>query len=400
MPIFDYKAKTQNGELVDDRIEAASKAEAIVEIQNQRLVLLDIDEVKPPSGASFSRNRISPKELALFCKQLGQLIETGISIHHGIELVGDQHKNKYFKEVLMTVVRDIKGGASISRSLEKHAKVFPDIMIYQMRAAEDGGFLGETLKGLSQEFLREADFKKRIRGAFMYPSFVVVVTIGIVWFMMTAIIPTLAKTLNSFDAEIPAITQLVMTVSEGFQNYWVMGIGIIIGLIVLGIYLIKHPVYRVVIDRIIMKMPLIGHLVSVINVARIARVMGSLMSSGVGIDQTLTNVNKILNNKAMKEAMGEVKDDVINRGQSLSHAFERFNYFPRTFVQIVRIGEEAGNLSEVLVQLADQYEEEVQDTLKAVTGAINPILMLFIGAIVGVIVISMFLPMFSLMGSF
>lgn len=400
MPLFDYKAKTQNGELIDERIDASSKAEAIVEIQNKRLILLDIQEVKATQKSSFTRNHVSPKELALFCKQLGQLIETGISIHHGIELVGEQHKNKFFKDVLMMVVRDIKGGTSISRSLEKHPKVFPDIMIYQMRAAEEGGFLPRTLKSLSQEFVREADFKKKIRGAFMYPIFVVFVTIAIVWFMMTKIIPTLAETLTSFDAEIPAITQIVMNVSKGFQNYWVMGLVGIFAFIACAIFLLKHPVYRLTIDRMLMKIPLIGNLISVINVARIARVTSSLMSSGVGIDQTLNNVNQILTNKAMREAMVDVKDEVINRGQTLHYAFEKYSYFPKTFVQIVKIGEEAGNLSEVLEQLAEQYEEEVQDTLKAVTAAINPILMLIIGAIVGVIVISMFLPMFSLMGSF
>lgn len=399
MPLYDYRAKTTNGDLIDERIEASSKAEAIAELQNQRMLLIDIKEVKPEMF-SINVNRVTLKELASFCRQLGQLLDTSVSVVHAMELIGEGHKNKHFREVLMDIVRDIKGGANVSRCLEKHPKVFPEMMIYQVKAAEDGGYLGETLKSLSANFERDADFNKKIRGAFMYPGFIILVTIGILWFMLTKIVPQLNNTLSSFDAELPNLTKMVVAVSEAFQSYWLIGIGVVIGVSVLSTFLLKQPTYRLVFDKLVMRIPLIGNLVAVINIARICRVMSSLMSSGVGIDQTLTNVNKVLSNKAIQEAMNEAKDDVINRGQSLYKALEKYPHFPKTFVQIVKIGEETGNLSEVLEQLAGQYEKEVGESLKLVTSAINPILMIGIGGIVGVVVVSMFLPMFSLMNSF
>lgn len=396
MPIFDYRAKTQNGEIIDERIEASSKINAILEIQNRRQTLMDIKEVKK-TIVVFEWNKVSLKELSLFCKQLGQLQETGVSVHRGIELIAENHKNKFFKDILMQIVKEIKAGSPISRALEKHANVFPEIMTHQMKAAEDGGFLVETLKNLSMEFSRSSEFSKKIKGALMYPAFIVLATIGIVWFMMAKIIPTLTESLSNFDAELPLITKIVVGVSDFFQAYWWLIIGGTGGLAILGFYLFKQPLYRLIIDRFMMRIPLVGNLFATMNIARIARVMSSLMGSGVGIEQTLDNAIKITNNKAIMEAMIEVKSEVINKGTSLHKALEKYPYFPKTFIQIVNIGEEAGNLSEVLEQLAEQYEEEVGESLKALTSVINPLLMLFIGGIVGIIVVAMFVPMFSMM---
>lgn len=396
MPIFDYRAKTQNGETVDERIEAPSKIAAIMEIQNRRLTLMDIKEVKK-TMVVFEWNKVGMKELSLFCKQLGQLVETGVSVHRGIELIGENHKNNFFKDILMQIVKEIKAGSSISRSLEKYSKVFPDIMIHQMKAAEDGGFLAEALKNLSLEFSRGSEFNKKIRGALMYPAFIILATIGIVWFMMAKIIPTLTKSLSNFDAELPMITKIVVAVSEFIQGYWWLMLGFAGGVIFVAYYLLKQPVYRLIFDRFLMRLPLLGNLLATMNIARIARVMSSLMGSGVGIDQTLDNAIKVTNNKAITEAMVNVKHEVINKGTSLHKALEKYPYFPKTFIQIVNIGEEAGNLSEVLEQLAEQYEEEVGESLKALTSVVNPVLMLLIGGIVGVIVVAMFVPMFSMM---
>lgn len=398
MPLYEYKARTQTGELVIERIEARTKPEAIVELQNQRLILSDIREVKK-DFIIFERKGASTKDLSLFCKQLGQLVETGITVHHGIELIAEHHKNKKFQAVLNNMVKDIKAGVSVTKAMESHKNVFPEIMVYQLKAAEDGGFLSETLKNLSLDFQRERNFKKTIRGAFSYPGFIVLVTIGMMWFMMTKIVPTLTTTLSDFDAELPAITKMVIGVSEFVQSYWYM-VAISVGVtVVVTVYLYRQDNYRLKIDQALMKTPLVGNLITVINLARISRVMSSLMGSGVGIDQTLENANKIINNFALSKAMEQVKDEVLNKGATLNKALEKHEYFPKTFVQIVNIGEESGNLADVLAQLAEQYEEEVKDALKAVTSVINPVLMIGIGVVVGIVVVAMFVPMFSLMES-
>lgn len=395
MPIFHFKALDQNGQIIEEKIETESMDQAIAEVNRRGVSLIEIKPVNSIMN-SLALKKVSKKELASFTKQLSYLIETGISLHKGVEIIAEQIRNPYFKSVINQIVKDIKEGIPLSESSAKFPKVFPNAMIFQLKAAEAGGFMQEALVNISADLEREARFAKQVKGAMMYPSVVLVVAIGIVYFMLTMVVPKMAATLTSFDAELPAITKAVMSASNVAKNYWY----VFIIVVVLGIYLfkllMKNPVYKKKYHAFLLKIPVIGNLVISINIATMTRLMSSLLSSGVPIDDTLDNLKNVLSNKVLSDNIEKVRKEVVEEGYTLSKSMDEKTVFPKALVQILKVGEETGNLEEVLSTLADKYEEDVSDALKTMTALINPLLMVVIGAIVGVIVVSLFVPMFSL----
>ncbi|MEJ1518116.1 type II secretion system F family protein [Bacillus cereus] len=395
MPIFHFKALDQNGQIIEEKIETESMDQAIAEVNRRGVSLIEIKPVNSIMN-SLALKKVSKKELASFTKQLSYLIETGISLHKGVEIIAEQIRNPYFKSVINQIVKDIKEGIPLSEAAAKFPKVFPNAMIFQLKAAEAGGFMQEALVNISADLEREARFAKQVKGAMMYPSVVLVVAIGIVYFMLTMVVPKMAATLTSFDAELPAITKAVMATSDIAKNYWY----VFIIVVVLGIYLfkllMKNSVYKKKYHAFLLKIPVIGNLVISINIATMTRLMSSLLSSGVPIDDTLDNLRNVLTNKVLSDNIEKVRKEVVEEGYTLSKSMDEKPVFPKALVQILKVGEETGNLEEVLSSLADKYEEDVSDALKTMTSLINPLLMVVIGGIVGVIVVSLFVPMFSL----
>lgn len=395
MPIFHFKALNQNGQIIEEKIETESMDQAIAEVNRRGVALIEIKQLNSIMN-SLARKKVSKKELASFTKQLSYLIETGISLHKGVEIIAEQIRNPYFKSVINQIVKDIKEGIPLSEASAKFPKVFPNAMIFQLKAAEAGGFMQEALVNISADLEREARFAKQVKGAMMYPSVVLVVAIGIVYFMLTMVVPKMAKTLTSFDAELPTITKVVMSASDVAKNYWY----VFIIVVVLGIYLfkllMKNPIYKKKYHAFLLKIPVIGNLVISINIATMTRLMSSLLSSGVPIDDTLDNLKNVLTNKVLSDNIEKVRKEVVEEGYTLSKSMDEKPVFPKALVQILKVGEETGNLEDVLSSLADKYEEDVSDALKTMTSLINPLLMIVIGAIVGVIVVSLFVPMFSL----
>ncbi|MDA1674616.1 type II secretion system F family protein [Bacillus cereus group sp. TH152-1LC] len=395
MPIFHFKALDQNGQIIEEKIETESMDQAIAEVNRRGVSLIEIKPVNSIMN-SLALKKVSKKELASFTKQLSYLIETGISLHKGVEIIAEQIRNPYFKSIINQIVKDIKEGIPLSEASAKFPKVFPNAMIFQLKAAEAGGFMQEALVNISADLEREARFAKQVKGAMMYPSVVLVAAIGIVYFMLTMVVPKMAKTLTSFDAELPTITKVVMSASDIAKTYWY----VFIIVVVLGIYLfkllMKNPVYKKKYHAFLLKIPVIGNLVIAINIATMTRLMSSLLSSGVPIDDTLDNLKNVLSNKVLSDNIEKVRKEVVEEGYTLSKSMDEKPVFPKALVQILKVGEETGNLEDVLSSLADKYEEDVSDALKTMTALINPLLMIVIGAIVGVIVVSLFVPMFSL----
>lgn len=395
MPYFKIKALDSNGRLIEEKIEADSMDVVVAELERRSLSTL---EIKPVSSIAtmLSPKSVSKRDLANFCKQLGYLIETGIALHKGVEIIGEQVRNPYFKSVINKIIKDIKEGITLSQSAAKHPKVFPDSIVFQLRAAESGGFMQDALFNVAAGLERDAKFSKQVRGAMMYPAMVLVVALGIVYFMLAMVVPKMANTLKSFDAELPQITQIVMKASDLVTGYWYIGLAIIVALVFLIRFVLKSEANKKKLDIFLLKIPVIGKLITAVNIARMTRVMSSLLSSGVPIDDTLQNLRNILTNRVMADEILDIRTKVVEDGYTLSDAMNEKPVFPKALVQILKVGEETGNLEEVLVSLADKYEEDVSDALKATTSLINPLLMILIGAIVAVIVLALFLPMFSL----
>lgn len=395
MPVFHFKALDSGGNIVEDKVDSESVETVIAEVERRGLSLIEVKAVNSLLTA-MNKKKVTKKDLANFTKQLSYLIETGIALHKGVEIIGEQIKNPYFKSIIYKIIKDIKEGIPLSQATSKYPKVFPPAMVFQLRAAESGGFMQEALINISADLERDAKFSKQVKGALMYPSMVLLVALGIVYFMLALVVPKMAKTLASFNAELPKITKIVMSASDFVTGYWY--IGLILGGIIfyLVYFILQNDENKKKLDKILLKIPVLGNLILAINIARMTRVMSSLLSSGVPIDDTLENLRNILTNKVLSEEIKKTRTQVVEEGYSLSKSMDEKPIFPKALVQILKVGEETGNLEEVLLSLADKYEEDVSDALKATTSLINPLLMILIGAIVAVIVLSLFLPMFSL----
>lgn len=393
MAKYVYKAVDNQGQIAKGTIKSESQLLATDELKRQGYRVL---EIKKTSSFSIEK-KVGKAELAHFCRQLSYLVSTGIALHRGLELLSNQVKSKEFKETIHKVVIDIKEGMPLSQSIGSYPEVFPESMAFQIKAAEAGGFIEKTLESLANMFEREANFKKSVIGAFMYPVGIFVFAILILVFMILFLVPKMTGMLDSFNTDLPGITQFLLNLSDWAKAYWWIVILVIAVITITYYVLYQDEQKRIKIDYFFLKMPMVGKLVTSINVAKMVRVMGSLMSSGVPIDDTLDNIKNVIENRKFKLEIKNVRDRILQEGISLSKALEDTGLFPETAIQIVIVGEESGRLSEVLLNLADSLETETTELLKTVTGLITPILTLFIGGIVGTVVIALFMPMFSMM---
>lgn len=399
LPIYKYKAINHLGEIITDKIESATEIEALEELERREYSVISI------KNASFmtnllSKNKVDKSELSMFFKNLSYLIKTGIPIHRAIEIVSDQSTNIHFKSILVSILKDIKNGQTFSSACEKHPKTFTKTIIEQLKTSEEGGFLEESLVDISISLDREIEFNKKIKNAMTYPVIVLIITIGIVFFMLLTVVPKISNTLNNFDAELPLITKVIINISDFILSVWYLFLLFLIGLIILFREFLKKEQYRLIFDTFLLKVPILSNLIINVNAARISRTMSSMIESGVPIEKTLESIINLVNNKLISKKLKEVKNEVIEQGFRLSDSFQTKGVFPVILSQITSVGEESGNLGEMLKNLSDNLEENVINQLDRVSNIVNPLLMIFVGGVVGVVVISMFLPMFTLIDQF
>ena len=396
MPMFDYTGKNAQGEIVKGRLDAKTKDDVIKRLGNQGVTDAQIKENKLAMNIVIGSG-VKSKELVMFYKQMSNLIETGVPLSKSLTLFAEQTNNKHFQGILMQINEDIKVGVPLSRSMEKFPKVFPETTTFQIRAAEDGGFLQKTMKELSVQERRQAEFKKKTVSSMMYPFFIIGLTVAVVAFLMLFIIPKISEALNSMGTDMPVLTQLLINGSEFMKNNILGILGFVVAFVIVFMTLYKKTSFRMTVDTALVKLPVIGDFVVSKNVAVIVRNMSSLMESGVGLEQTMTNIIKVVSNVKIRESMEQVKEEMVTKGVLMSKGFENRGIYPNTLIQVISIGEETGKLPETLLQLAEQYEEEVEEKLSAIIAIINPIMMLVIAGVVGVVVLGMFSPMFSMM---
>lgn len=397
MAMFDYNAINKEGENVKGRIDAKKAEDVKKQLGNKGYRNIQVKENRLAMNIVIGSG-VKDKELVMFYRQMSNLIETGVSLSRGLSLLAEQTKNKHFQGVLVQINEDIKVGVTLSKSMEKFPKIFPETTTFQIRAAEEGGFLQKTMKELAIQIRRENDFKKKVKGALIYPIIVLMLTIGVVAFLMLFIVPKISEALVSMDADMPGITQMLINVSEFAKDNAIGIMLFILAIVVIFIVLYKKIfAFRMKVDIFMLKLPLFGVFIMNMNLARIVRNMSSLMESGVGIEQTMQNIKKIIKNEKMREMMEEIQEEMLTKGIMMSKAFENRKYFPSTLIQVMSIGEETGKLPETLQQLADQYEEEVTESVTNIVNIVNPALMIIIAVMVGIVVIGMFSPMFSMM---
>jgi len=399
MTTFAYKAIDQRGGQASGKIDGDTKAAVAATLRNRGFTVLDLNEVKQGLGSIEIGGRIKPKDLTVFSRQFATMVNSGLSMLRCLYVLEEQTQNKKLAKVVGEIRADVEAGISLSDSLEKHPKVFSRLYVSMVRAGELGGILDEVLNRLATQLEKEDSIRRAVKSAMVYPiligSFAILVLIGMVMFL----IPIFAAMYRDLgNAKLPLLTRIMMGVSEVFRSWW--GLLVLLAIIVLiwGLRRLKRTDRgRETWDRMKLRVPMgIGQIVRKLAIARFSRTLGTLIASGVPILQAIEITGQAAGNAVIENAMVQVQQSV-KEGQSITKPLENVPVFPAMVTQMIAVGEETGSLDAMLSKIADFYEDEVNASIKALTSILEPILMLGVGALVGLVVISMYLPIFNMM---
>ena len=402
MATFAYKALDAKGASASGQLDGDNKAAVAAALRNKGLTVLDINEVKAglrQKDLLAGMQRIKAKDLTVFSRQFATMINSGLSMLRALSVLEEQTENKKLADVLGQVRADVEAGIALSDALEKHPKVFSPLYVNMVRAGEIGGILDEVLNRLATQLEKDDSIRRAVKSAMVYPlmiaTFALIVLTGMVMFL----IPIFAGMYKQMgNAKLPMLTRMMVSISDVMRSWrGVIVVIVIIGLVVV-IRKLKHtPQGTEAWDRFKLHVPMgIGEVIRKIAIARFSRTLGTLVSSGVPILQAIEITGKSAGNVVIEHAMSAVQVSV-KEGQTISEPLEQASVFPDMVVQMIAVGEETGALDNMLQKVADFYEDEVNAAVKSLTSILEPIMMLGVGGIVGVVVISMYLPIFNMM---
>jgi type IV pilus assembly protein PilC len=341
------------------------------------------------------KKKVSTKSLVLFTKQLATLIAAGLPLVKALRTLQDQLESGHFKGVIKSIADEVENGSRFSEALAHFPKVFPDFYINMIKAGELGGMLEDILKRLSEFLDKTQKLKDRVKSALMYPMFVMIVAVLILIMLMVFVIPTFTSMFSEVGGSLPLPTQILIIMSEITRRIWFLIPLLPVAFIAIYKAIIKNPDRRFIVDKMKLHIPIVGNLIQQIAVARFSRTLGTLLSSGVPILAALQTVRDTVGNEFIARAVMQVRDS-IKEGESVSGPMEASKAFPPLVTKMVSIGEETGDLAKMLIQIADNFEDEVDVAVSGLTSLLEPLLIVFMGLIVGFIVVAMFMPLFSL----
>lgn len=349
---------------------------------------------------SFSLQRVPLSEKVIFTRNLSLMIKAGLALAPSLEALAEQSGSKVFRNIILEIADGVKKGVALSEKLLNYPKVFDDLFVYMVKAGETGGNLSETLLIISHQLKKDYEFKSKLFGAMVYPAFILIVMIILGIFMMIFVVPKLTKVLIDMKVSLPITTQIIIGISSFVASYPLLIFGFLI-LAVFGIYkALKVPVIKENKDRLMLKFPITKKIVREVNIARLARVLSSLLLSGVPIVNSIDIASKTLSNVMYKKALDQAMIN-IQRGERLSkNLITHGDLFPPMVIEMITVGEETGQTVDILKTLAEFYEESVENFTKNFSTIIEPALMILIGGAVGFFIFAMIQPMFSVYSAF
>ncbi len=400
---YSYRAvDIKGGGVIKGTMEASSESAVISKLQAQGLTALEVATVsKTGLNQSVSipgfEKRVKTKSLAVFAKQMAGLINAGLPLMRTLTILVEQTEDKPLQAALVVVQADVQSGSSFSVALGNHPDVFPPLMVSVVRVGEMGGFLGQALTSVAKTYADEAELQNKIKSAMTYPIIVLVIAILGVLAMVTFVVPVFEGMFAGMGSALPVPTQLLVTASHNMV--WIFPLLLVIAVAAWVWWSRNRDSERVrkFVDPLKLRMPIFGSLVTKIAVARFARNLSMMLDAGVPLLQALSIVGQAANNWAVEHAVSEVQESV-REGKSFSAPLAKAKVFPPIVAQMVSVGEEAGTLSEMLASVADFYEDEVNTATEQLTATIEPLLIVGIGIIVGGMVITLYLPIFTLYG--
>ena len=395
MPSFAYVAReTATGREIRNNVEAATEQAAIAALLNRNLLVVSIQEKISRRGKTKG-GKVSLADLVMFTRQLATMVDAGIAIVQALQALADQTANKVMRDTIRDVCTRVEGGESFSEALQKHPKAFNRLYISMVAAGEKGGLLAEILARLATYLENSDRLRKKVKTALMYPTAVTVVAIGITTFLLIKVIPTFKEIYSGFGAQLPGPTQFMITLSNIVKNYFLLLIAGAVALVWGWFYFIKTKTGREFWDGRRIKLPIFGVIAHKICLARFTRTLASLVRSGVPILEVLQIVSQTVGNVVMEKAIKTAATD-IERGEGISAALGKNPIFPSMVIRMLSAGEQTGNIDNMLERVANFLDEEIESTLSGLMSLIEPLLIVFLGVVVGGMVICMFLPIFNL----
>jgi type IV pilus assembly protein PilC len=408
MPTYKFEAMDTSGEEVKDQIEATNEEEAQQKIKQMGYFVTKLTAVGTPKSkkkkrAGFKKSKktfviggVRAKHLVLFTRQFSTLQDAGLPVLRSLRVLEHQMKPSALKNALIDVVEDVESGSTLSEAMGKHPRAFDRLYVNMVKAGEAGGALEVILQRLAEFKEKSQSLKRKIIGAMIYPAVVITVAVGILTFIMVAIIPKFEKIFREFGLKLPALTQFLIDVSMWCSKYWWC-----IPMIPLGVWLLLKLIRlnktgNYALDRMTLWIPIIGRIVEKSVVARTMRTLGTLVSSGVPILESLSIVRETANN-AVFERMFQRVYESIREGDTIAEPLRESRLVDEMVTNMVEVGEETGDLDTMLYKIADFYDEEVDTAVKSLISLLEPIMIVILGGIIGTIVIALFLPMIGLL---
>lgn len=395
MPSFAYVAReTGSGREIRSSVEAASEQAAVAALLNRNLLVVSIQEKMAKKGRT-SGGSVPLQDLVIFTRQLATMIDAGLAMVQCLQALADQTQNKAMRDTIKDICSRVEGGDSFSEALQKHPKAFNRLYVAMVSAGEKGGLLAEILARLAVYLENTARLRKKVKSAMMYPTVVTFVAIAITVFLLVKVIPVFGEIYTGFGSQLPGPTQFLMNVSDLVKKFFwaflLLGGGGVYG----WFYFIKTKPGREFWDRYRIRLPIFGIIAHKICLARFTRTLSSLIRSGVPILEVLHIVSQTVGNVIMEKAIKVASAD-IERGESISVALGKHPIFPNMIIRMITAGEQTGKIDSMLERISDFLDEEIETTLSGLTSLIEPILIVFLGVVIGGMVICMFLPIFKM----
>ena len=398
---FAYKGRDAGGKVVKGRIDAMTEGAVANRLRTMGIAPLSIEEATGGTGLQMELNfgsfgtKVKLKDLAIMSRQMATMITSGLSLLRTLTIITEQTVNKELKRILTAITRDVESGSSLSDATARHSRVFPPIMISLIRAGETGGFLDEALLSVAKNFESEVKLRGTIKSAMTYPVIVFIMAILSVVAMLVFIVPIFQKMFAQFGGTLPLPTQMLVWLSS--IMWWLLPLMIIVGIIFAVWWGRNKNTERVrrVVDPLKLRLPVFGQLFKKIAIGRFARNFSSMMAAGVPILQVLSIVGETSGNWVMEEALRKVAESV-RQGRTVAEPLSQEKVFPAMVTQMISVGEDAGALEQMLAKIADFYDEEVQSATEQLTAMIEPLMIAFLGVVVGGMIVALYLPIFNI----
>jgi type IV pilus assembly protein PilC len=395
MPIYTYKARTVGGESQTGEMTASTEADVVGQLRRRRLVVVSVREKPKELKLSLGGRRIKTKDLVLFTRQFATMINAGLPLVQSLDILANQQPNKKAAEKIAAVLSDVESGSTLADAMGRHKDFFSEIYVNMVTAGEAGGILDVILLRLA-EYLEAAEkLKRKVKGAMFYPLTVLSFSGLAIAGLLIFVIPTFAGFFESANVPMPLLTRFVMGMSDFLLVWWWALVAGIIGAGWLIRTYRKTPAGRLATDRLLLRIPVLGGVLRKSAIARFSRTLGTLVQSGVPILDGLEITARTSGNRVVEDAVMKSRASIAG-GETIAEPLKRSDVFPPMVVQMINVGEQTGGLDDMLSKIADFYDDEVDSSVSALTSIMEPVMIVFLGAIVGVMVIAMYLPIFDI----